>query len=663
MNYKIYIINLKKRPDRKEYMNNLFLSNGLKDFNFYEAIDGKNIPFTFEIKNMFFGNDFSYRKCFIGCALSHFNLWFQLSQDNENDFYVIFEDDITLHPKFYSHFQYIVSNIHIDNDITFLGFTDDKNSINYYDNEFISFIPFNTNLYNIGGLFSYIITKKGAQKCIELIIKNNLKNGIDYFIKINNNILNMSLIQPSITYTDWVKTKDDNIDSNIQKDYEIFNYNSIFDYHNYIYFSGLDQFDNDYCAIKQNIDDLFKYSNDNIFIDGFNTLCFMKNKIDINNLQKSPYFKSTDGSYVKLNKTYKIFFNSSSINNCLFNNIFITNTNEKNNNINYELIQNNDIETKIENNNIFLNHKTDFFIYTWNISYSYEEICNKILEKNNDNNILYITPDNINEIVKYKYCIITDSKYIIDAILTETFFFYLNENIPPLFNYISNSIYVHINNIKNIWLIYEYIKQNTWENRHLDILTEKYNILEYHFIAPFVERLLTKHLWKDKLINIINTSIIYVTNYNNNNIFIKLLQFFNFNIHFLDDNNLLYIYQHIFENNLEKYNNFIILDSTLTLKTSINNFLNHIEYLPINYDICLLDDFYNNFIVTNQINSLYYSIRKYNFNSTNTHIVSKNAILKIINNPSKYSSIGQIYNNIQNINLYSAKKNFLFSYD
>ena len=48
------------------------------------------------MQKLFHGNDFGSRKGVIGCALSHYYIWKELLQDTDNNFYVIFEDDIEL---------------------------------------------------------------------------------------------------------------------------------------------------------------------------------------------------------------------------------------------------------------------------------------------------------------------------------------------------------------------------------------------------------------------------------------------------------------------------------------------------------------------------------------------------------------------------------------
>src|SRR5205085_12668053 len=94
--YKTVCINLERRSDRKTEMIKLFDLHHITNYEFYKAIDGSTLEPTKEIYNLFKDNDFGYRRGMIGCALSHYNIWNQLLNDTDNDFYLIFEDDINV---------------------------------------------------------------------------------------------------------------------------------------------------------------------------------------------------------------------------------------------------------------------------------------------------------------------------------------------------------------------------------------------------------------------------------------------------------------------------------------------------------------------------------------------------------------------------------------
>ena len=91
---KTYVINLERRPDRKNHIKELFQKNGITEYQYFKAVDGKKLTGSQELFQLFFGNDFGWKKATIGCALSHYNLWEMAASDNFP--YCIFEDDIEL---------------------------------------------------------------------------------------------------------------------------------------------------------------------------------------------------------------------------------------------------------------------------------------------------------------------------------------------------------------------------------------------------------------------------------------------------------------------------------------------------------------------------------------------------------------------------------------
>jgi GR25 family glycosyltransferase involved in LPS biosynthesis len=223
---RIKCINLERRNDRKQKIESLFTKLNLaNNVDFYKAIDGQTLQATEEIINMFTGNDFGTRRSFIGCALSHYNIWQQLSNDQTFDRYLIVEDDIEID----NHFKYKLNraNIIMQNmeqyDILYLGYTMYRKSKEIYNEKIktskIKVEPMDTNLY-IGGYFGYIITKSGANKLLKFIKENGIKHGIDYLpLKYGKEIgLIMYEVLPHLIKTEYVDNSHQ-VDSDIQYDY------------------------------------------------------------------------------------------------------------------------------------------------------------------------------------------------------------------------------------------------------------------------------------------------------------------------------------------------------------------------------------------------------------------------------------------------------------
>ncbi len=229
----IYVINLDRRPDRKERVSKILLDHEIDNFKFYQAIDGSQLELTDEIYELFKNNDFGNRRSFIGCALSHYNLYKMLANSDE-DYFIIMEDDISLSLNFKQElvkYLYRIQNNSYEEEIDFL-YLGYHIKHQYQNDRFI----FSNTLTNIGksneednnkyvcGNFGYIVTKKGAIKLLDYINKHGIKHGIDYLIKIVPE-LNNKICQPHIIFSEWVNTSNYNeVDSDIQKDFSCFDF-------------------------------------------------------------------------------------------------------------------------------------------------------------------------------------------------------------------------------------------------------------------------------------------------------------------------------------------------------------------------------------------------------------------------------------------------------
>ena len=285
----IKIVNLKHREDRKQRTKKILDDNNIENYEFVEAVYGKELVLTQEIKNLFRGNDFGNRKGVVGCALSHFYLWKQLLEDNENSYYIIMEDDILETCENFK--EKFVSQDYVNTEVLFLGyhmFSKKREGLIKSD----GIHPLDKNLY-IGGFFCYSINKMGAFKLLNYINKNGIKHGIDYLIKIIPE-LNSYEIHPQLIFSVW-NEGGKRIDTDIQQDYDSFDFSD----KEFLFYPQLDYFGNDLFFKKTNIDEMFKIALNDKNCEGFNTLGFFKNNIDISKLKSSPYFGKNDGIYVK----------------------------------------------------------------------------------------------------------------------------------------------------------------------------------------------------------------------------------------------------------------------------------------------------------------------------------------------------------------------------
>ena len=169
----IKIINLERRKDRLDTMMHKLKHLNIENYEIIKAVDGKMLTPNTYIEKLFKGNDFNYRKGVIGCALSHYKLWNNLLLDVTNNYYCIFEDDVTFVVNFKEKLDKIL-NI-FDGDFCLLG----GGSINVPNTDISNLKIVERKDKIVDCAFGYIVTKNGAKKMIEYIKTNHIKRAID----------------------------------------------------------------------------------------------------------------------------------------------------------------------------------------------------------------------------------------------------------------------------------------------------------------------------------------------------------------------------------------------------------------------------------------------------------------------------------------------------
>jgi GR25 family glycosyltransferase involved in LPS biosynthesis len=278
--FEIKVVNLERRPDRKEQTIAKFKEQGIVDYKFIEAVDGQKLDVGVDIIELFKGNDYGSRKGFIGCALSHYNLWKQLLQSSD-EYYYIMEDDVSIEPDYY---EKIKSIDYLKYDILFLGysmFSSVREKIEPIDVFSIGRLPMSQ---YVGGTFAYSINRTGAKKMIDYIEKNGIKHGIDYLFKIIPE-LECYESKPQLCFSEW-NENGNKIDSDIQNMGDTFDFEKIL-MNKYEYYPKQDFYGRD-----------IHFQRETLLIDKliiaeklaecvcFNTFGFYKNAFDSNNLIK-----------------------------------------------------------------------------------------------------------------------------------------------------------------------------------------------------------------------------------------------------------------------------------------------------------------------------------------------------------------------------------------
>ncbi len=278
--FEIKVVNLERRPDRKEQTIAKFKDMGIIDYKFIEAVDGQKLDIGIDIIELFKGNDYGNRKGFIGCALSHYNLWKQLLKSSD-EYYYIMEDDVQIEPEFSDKIKSIDFKKY---DILFIGYSMYSNVREKmkYDNKFI--IERLLMSQYIGGTFAYSINRTGAKKIIDYIEKNGIKHGIDYLFKIIPE-LECYESKPQLCFSEWNENGKE-IDSDIQNNIDFFNFEKIL-LDKYEYYPKQDFFGSDIHFQRSNsLIDMLIVAEKRSECVCFNTFGYYKNVFDSKNLIK-----------------------------------------------------------------------------------------------------------------------------------------------------------------------------------------------------------------------------------------------------------------------------------------------------------------------------------------------------------------------------------------
>ena len=207
-----YVINLDRRNDRMEklFAHNPELKDRVQRFSAYE---GRKLKLSPAIARLFKPHDFLWKKAILGCALSHLELWWQLlheKPDVEN--YLILEDDVKFQVGWEEKWNAASAHIPEDYDVIYLGgilppnragFEMCKEKINPYfsrvgPNQMFGQNP--PNRYFHWCNYSYILSRKGAQKILDLLFeRDGYYTSADHMVCNRVDKLNHYFLDPLVT--------------------------------------------------------------------------------------------------------------------------------------------------------------------------------------------------------------------------------------------------------------------------------------------------------------------------------------------------------------------------------------------------------------------------------------------------------------------------------
>ena len=220
----VYVINLDRRPDRwKDARRNLLPY--WKNFIRYPAIDGQALKHEDAQLRIFDGNKFADRRAVSACALSHINLWRQLSEDLCHDHYLILEDDIEFCHDFDLRLQEVLQVINRNPwDIIYLGShvrREFRNSRHYERKAGMIHLSTQQPTYMIGGTFAYLVSHQGAKKLLNLVETECVRYPIDTWMMLQFNRLRVFFTEPHLVFSEYLSAEaaGAKVDTDIQKDF------------------------------------------------------------------------------------------------------------------------------------------------------------------------------------------------------------------------------------------------------------------------------------------------------------------------------------------------------------------------------------------------------------------------------------------------------------
>jgi len=228
---KAFVVNLDRRPDRLLKFGQRFPRVSDWSYERFSAIDGNKLKtngnFPISIQQLFRDNDFCSKPSVIGCAMSHIKLWQTLVNDNSNDSYIIYEDDVEFVENYAWKLYSLLQKITFDWDILFLGHLMcyelqtshriESDELPKWESMTKYIIPTRSSYI---GTASYMISKRGASKLLDYINKNGVKHGIDYMIQLQfPTLLRAYGVNPMINFAEYSSCLNPKIDvdSDIQK--------------------------------------------------------------------------------------------------------------------------------------------------------------------------------------------------------------------------------------------------------------------------------------------------------------------------------------------------------------------------------------------------------------------------------------------------------------
>lgn len=205
----IYYINLDHENDRLTYIKDQLEKNKIIAER-YPGIYGRNINIrmineliksNILIENNKW-NEFHYNKAILAIYLTHINLWKKILATTKNNYSLILEDDVIIHPNLNEEINKNIKNVPDDWDILYIGRSSKLDGIEIHKNVIkpsSKHIPMTNH-----GMFAYLIKSTSLSKLICLLTPLEFDNfdNIDWVLRsmYNTKIQAYYLINPIIKH-------------------------------------------------------------------------------------------------------------------------------------------------------------------------------------------------------------------------------------------------------------------------------------------------------------------------------------------------------------------------------------------------------------------------------------------------------------------------------
>ncbi len=207
-----WVINLDRRTDRLKKFQETHPPLATRAMRL-SAFEGVKLKLTPKLARLFMPHDFKWKKAVMGCALSHLAVWMQLITDKPDiHSYLVLEDDVRMKPTWANAWREAMEDHAIpeDYDVIYLGGilppnreTFERECVQRVNRHIAKVAPNSVfgqdppNSYFHFCAYAYVLSRKGAQKVVEMLkMKNGYWTSADHMICNLVNFLNIYMLHP-----------------------------------------------------------------------------------------------------------------------------------------------------------------------------------------------------------------------------------------------------------------------------------------------------------------------------------------------------------------------------------------------------------------------------------------------------------------------------------